>query len=286
MKNKTRSLSAPIPKNVCQISRRHESTPSTMPYYHYHNAYEIYYLRSGERYYFIKNKSYHVTPGSLVLIDSYDIHYTAAYGDAPYERILLTFSPDYLGELTSHLGAGDPLSCFKADSPILPLEGDERRYVEELLEQMLCEAGDGAELRLRVFLLSLLLLAEKHHSHIAADIPSRLGATRRLISEITAFVNYRYRDELTLSTVAEHFFISPCYLSRIFGRMTGISFTEYVNSVRIKEAEKLLMHTALDISEIGERVGFRSSTHFGRIFKQHSGLSPREYRNAVNQASL
>ena len=83
---------------------------------------------------------------------------------------------------------------------------------------------------------------------------------------------------MTLQTISERFYISPYYFSRTFKQITGFTFIEYLNGVRIKEAQKLLRKTNLSIGKIAESVGYQNNTHFGRLFKKATGISPLAYR--------
>jgi len=89
------------------------------------------------------------------------------------------------------------------------------------------------------------------------------------------------RPELNLNAVAEHVYVSSCYLSHLFKEVTGNNVTEYLNRVRIKKAKQLLKDTNLKIYEIADQVGFRDSHYFGIVFKKMIGLSPGEYRDKV-----
>ena len=72
--------------------------------------------------------------------------------------------------------------------------------------------------------------------------------------------------------------MNSSYLSRIFKKNTGFSFNEYVNYQRIFSAQDLLKNTTKQITGIAISVGFDSSTHFGRVFKQLTGFTPSAYR--------
>jgi YesN/AraC family two-component response regulator len=85
-------------------------------------------------------------------------------------------------------------------------------------------------------------------------------------------------QELSLYLLAEKFYVSPYYLSRFFKEATGFTFVEYVNSVRIKEAKKLLERTTMKVSLVAKKVGFGSVTHFGRVFKSVTGYVPLYFR--------
>ena len=84
--------------------------------------------------------------------------------------------------------------------------------------------------------------------------------------------------EITLETLSNMFYISPCYLSRTFKKVSGLPFPRYLNNVRIKEAKRLLRKTKMPVGAVGEAVGYVSNAHFGRAFKSLTGRSPQEYR--------
>ena len=77
--------------------------------------------------------------------------------------------------------------------------------------------------------------------------------------------------------LAETFYISPFYLSRIFKEITGFTIINYLNLTRIREA-RLLTDTDLKIVDIAESIGFESLTHFDRTFKKIMKLTASKYR--------
>ncbi|MGE5606892.1 MAG: helix-turn-helix transcriptional regulator [Bacteroidota bacterium] len=92
------------------------------------------------------------------------------------------------------------------------------------------------------------------------------------------YLNEHYQEDLNLKTIQERFFISPYHFSRTFKKITGFNFIEYLNSIRTREAQKLLKDSGLPVTEISEHVGFDNLTHFGRVFKKIVGTSPTNYR--------
>ena len=84
---------------------------------------------------------------------------------------------------------------------------------------------------------------------------------------------------LNLKTVSEDLDIHPTYLSREFSRyFDDLSFGEYIRKLRIEKAIQLLESSTNSLSEIGYLTGFSDQSHFTRIFRQHTGKSPSEFR--------
>lgn len=249
--------------------------------HHYHDFYEIYYLYSGDRYYFIKDKTYHVKRGDLVLIKPYDVHCTSNFSKSGYDRFLINLKKSYLDGLLDLTGGINLFECFEKDIHIVKLNPQEQNYIENLLMAMLSEYRSenlGHEYFLKTSLVQLLIFASRYSGQMADDSQSYITPVHKTVSEVAAYINNNYKEDITLESVSEMFFISPFYFSRTFKRVTGVAFTEYLSSIRIKEAKRLIVKTDMSISEIAEAVGYKSSTHFGRTFKSMLGMSPSTYK--------
>ena len=100
----------------------------------------------------------------------------------------------------------------------------------------------------------------------------------RSVHEVTAYLNDHYREDLTLEDLAEKFFISRFYLTRIFKETTGITVVQYLTVVRIRQAARLLRETDSPITEIADLCGFGNVTYFEKVFHRIRGMTPRQYR--------
>ncbi len=96
--------------------------------------------------------------------------------------------------------------------------------------------------------------------------------------EILKYLERHYQEDLSLSSVAERFSLSPGYFSTIFKKKAGHNFVHYLTGVRIREAKRLLLETQMTISEVALAVGYSSASFFIRSFKKTEGISPSEYR--------
>ena len=98
------------------------------------------------------------------------------------------------------------------------------------------------------------------------------------IIEARKYLKDNFHNPITLNSVAEHVGLSETYLSRLFVRVTGINFTNYLNLLRLAEAKQLLENTEWTIAKIAFEVGYGSLPYFNHIFKKQEKCSPREYR--------
>jgi two-component system response regulator YesN len=100
----------------------------------------------------------------------------------------------------------------------------------------------------------------------------------RETAELIAFVQAHYPEAISLEGIAEHVGLSPNYMSTLFRKDMGIHFVDYLVSVRIGKAKRLLKDTNLKAYAIAEKVGFTHDSYFNRLFKRQTGLTPTEYR--------
>ncbi len=108
---------------------------------------------------------------------------------------------------------------------------------------------------------------------------NRKNNVRNVIRKIQEYILQNYSDpDLSLGTVAEHAYLNPSYLSKLYKTETGESFVEYLTRVRIEAAKRLLKESNEKVSDIGARVGYLNAQYFCTIFKKNTGLSPVEYR--------
>ena len=251
-----------------------------MPTYHFHDMYEIYYLLSGERFYFIKDRTFNIKKGDLVFINEHYLHKTTDTGVPDHQRILIKFHEKFL--LTENSPLHEILkTIFKKDNYVLRLPIHEQNNAEELLEKMMQESqtqNSGFEAYLQSLMIKLLVHFGRYIQQNSLNSFEHPSPIYGKISEIVQYINYNYLESITLATISERFYISPYYLSRVFKEVTGFTFIEYLNSVRIKEAQKLLRESKGKVISIAEKVGFGNVAHFGRVFKKVTGLSPLHYR--------
>ncbi|NMA95993.1 MAG: AraC family transcriptional regulator, partial [Clostridiales bacterium] len=256
-------------KDLFYFSRMKRSSPVNMAHNHFHSSYELYYLVSGERYYFIKDKTFQVMEKDLVLIKRGDLHKTASSGELEHERILINFREGYINP-----GAEDPdklLLPFEKDINIIRFTMAEQMELERLLNSIQDELiirGHLYEVNVQALFIQLLVYISRHVKRYGAVKYFRQPSVmHKKVSDIVQYINMNYMESLTLKSIAKRFNMSPSYLSRVFKRATGFTLTEYINNVRIKEAQALLLSTDYKVIDISAKVGYTNTSHFGRVFR-------------------
>jgi AraC-like DNA-binding protein len=127
--------------------------------------------------------------------------------------------------------------------------------------------------------IKLLVIFAQHLSMVSNQVfIQRENAEPPVIAKARAFILEHQTEELSLTQVAKAVNMSSYYFCKMFKKVCGINFTDYVARVRIEKSKNLLLNPNLRVSEIAFEVGFQSLTHFNRVFKKILGQSPTEYR--------
>lgn len=94
------------------------------------------------------------------------------------------------------------------------------------------------------------------------------------------YINAHYFEDLNLDILAQNVFVSSYYLSHLFRREMGVTFSDYLTKVRVSRAKELLMEGRL-VEDVSECVGYRDGNYFIKIFKKYVGVTPSKYRKSV-----
>ena len=106
-----------------------------------------------------------------------------------------------------------------------------------------------------------------------------------VITKAKQYIRDHHAEELSLAHVSAAVHTSLFYFCKLFRKVTGTTFTEFVARTRVEKAKNLLLNPNLRISEIAYDVGFQSLTHFNRVFKNIVGESPSSYRARLPKAA-
>ena len=108
----------------------------------------------------------------------------------------------------------------------------------------------------------------------------------KAVNECMDYIHYHLHEKITVSILAEHVHLNPTYLSELFVRETGTSLSQYITDKRMEAAENMLKYSEYSFNEIAQILAYRSQSHFAKVFKKHSGMTPGEYRNKYAQNGI
>ncbi len=257
----------------------------TMPTVHFHPEYEIYYLAEGARCYFIENKSYTVYKGTLVLVNSGQIHKTSAYRKAAHDRFLIELTEQPFSGFLQNICGLSLSALFGEYAGVWELDEAGQACVSRIYNEIVREFetrrsfySSVVMLKIAELLLYVTRLKDSGHDYAADGIRSAKYAR---IDAITGYILENYDKVRSLDEICRQFYISKGYLCRIFKDVTGLTVYEYINMRCVKKAQELLMDDEKSIAEISAMLGYKSETHFGRMFKKYTETTPMKYRQKM-----
>ncbi|WP_276355919.1 response regulator transcription factor [Cohnella caldifontis] len=112
----------------------------------------------------------------------------------------------------------------------------------------------------------------------AEHLQSHSNEASNTIVRVKQFIERHLKTDLNREAIAAHVYLNPAYLSRLFRKETGQSLTDYTVELRIEKAKRELAKTNVKISDIAISVGYWNFSHFSKLFKKLTGLTPQEYR--------
>ena len=239
--------------------------------YHYHEDYEIMYLRRGSREVFVQSKKYRLTAGCLLFIEKDTIHKTNTISEE-YERFVINFTENYIQPtVKQHIAPLFEQAIYAPER----ISGIDRIFCSIWDEwDRLRKNDDMSSELLKGYVNILLAMFIRNHDAWALDARVSNPAIERLVQ----YINDNPHEEITLEGSARMLKISPSYLSKTFTKNTGFGFREYLMIVRIKKAKQLLETTDVPVRQIAFDCGFNDSNYFSSAFKKATGFSPLKYR--------
>lgn len=250
----------------------------------------LFYVISGKADIFIEDQHYELIPDSLFYCCRGQKYSISSEG---VHLICLNFD---LNQMDNHLTSNLPRINLKTDiSPYIPkpYNVNDSRYINSFLfilhgsfllksfENILNEYSTKLVHYQETCSGLLKIIMVQLHRHSLEGSRSATDAVNTLIS----YMKENYTDNITNELLSEITGYHKYHLNRLFTKHTGTTVHKYLIGIRIDEAKKLLLNTPLSLSEIAERTGFNSNTHFSNYFKQFVGISPlafrKQYRNNI-----
>lgn len=241
------------------------------PHLHYHIEFVC--MLGGESRAYADAEECRIRQGDIFIVFPNQVHRFVT--TMPEKYRLFIVSPDLMPEFLPLLTSGVPRSSVIPGAAALP-EIDS-------LTAALSSFGSGSEhdsdsyrdAAIRGYLLALFgrLLP-------MMSLTSPRTGDSRALREVVAYCSQNFAQALSLDLLEAELHLSKYYISHLFSGKLGIRFNDYINSLRISHACRLLRRDDMQITEIAEAVGFNTLRTFNRAFSRFRGMSPTEYRKS------
>lgn len=239
---------------------------------HSHAFVELMFMLSGECELFVKDKLFALHRNGMILLPGGVRHrllscssksrsLTIAVPMSYIDLLLSSDVSDYLYNRALKLGSEELKTARAIYTDIVKECTQPDKYSEQVLKNRILD-----------FFVYFLRRADRDET---------LEKEVTLIDEVAAYLMAHYNEEIGLKTVAQQFFVSRSYLSRLFKAKTGRGFNEYLNRIRIEQAKQQLLTTDLSVTDIAFACGFNDSNYFSRAFKKAEGVPPHSYRKQL-----
>lgn len=279
------NLSYVSPFDVRQVMRQDDfeifHRVDTAPGYitpHTHDFYEIYFPRTEGVSYIVEGHRYRLGPGMVVLIAPGQTHYSdVAVAGLKVERFVLWLNTSFVESLTALLPRFRNLQRddLKGRNLIVP---DPETYelmiglLFSLLHEKQLNDMDSASLN-RLVVAQLLIHITRVLSSAPSGMSSRAAQRYQDVMKIYEYISAHLKEPLSVSELAELFFMDKNTLTRRFKHVTGMTPAECVRRKRLDAAYTMITHGAA-VTEACHECGFSDYSAFYRAFKQTFGLSP------------
>lgn len=248
---------------------------------HWHTAVEIIMPTSNFYTVVIGRTTYHLQERDILVIPPGELHEVLAPTDGLRRILMFDYSliNGLKGITNTFTVLNQPRLITKQNDPKTNNE------LTKLYDEITDEYNSNYTLKeaaiYSLIIKMFVILGRKYMNaeHIFPDV--KLNKQKGYIEKfnmIFDYINENYMDEISLDTIADVAGFSKFHFSRLFKQFTDMSFYDYLNQRRVKEAEKLLLNPNLSITEVAMRSGFSSISTFNRVFKNFKECTPTEFK--------
>lgn len=286
-----RLATAPAAREVVPTDPRYSArwhmhgVPSPYSRWNYHPEYEIHLIRSGTGRYIVGDHIDTFSAGQVVLVGSNLPHHWISDlepGEVIENRdVVFQFHPQWVRqcqEVLPELSEVEPL--LKKSARGIEFTGETALYAAHELEAIGSHRGPR-RLRHMFGLLGLLAAAPASEQHALTKEwlpPLQDDDAADTIDRALSYILANLTEDIRLRSVAELVGLSESAFSKYFKRVSGQTFSDTVQKLRLTQACKLLKDTDLPVSSISHRVGYANLSNFNRQFRAHYHRTPRDFR--------
>lgn len=212
----------------------------------------------------------------IILLNSSSIY--SVDGSPENEVCVLEIDTNYFN--TDFEGLSN-IKFFLNYNQCLPNQREEIRllwsYLNKIIES-LHKAENGYELKVKGIIIELILLFVNKYEDSNFDKKININSEEKRLKSIIEFINYNYKEKISLSKIADIVDLNPQYLSRYFSKYMGITLNEYITKIRLRESLEDLKNSDNTITYVALENGFSNIKSYFKAFKKNYNTTPSVFR--------
>ena len=247
---------------------------------HWHDEFEIIYVRSGFLTVSISGESYIGKTGEAFVVSPGNLHLMGSQtGTVDYYTFLFPLkyisfrTDDMLDEkLLEPLHSGHLMICPR-------VKDTAKELCEQLIEIYMAKKDESeskiaTQVRTKIILLQFILEMWKKGFVIENDTSGRNTVEKEMVS----YIQQNFTGKISLREFGEQFHLSEKYISRYFKEHFHITLSQYVTYLRLEHAKQLLQDTDIPVTDVAMQSGYQNVSYFIRSFQKAYAVSPLKYR--------
>lgn len=286
-----RHLSATILPSEMPFSYHCEFSPDTRTQLHTHEYLELSYIVDGEFRQRILGKDIVFQKGDLCLLDKNCRHQDYLH-DQSATILFLGIANAMFDDIMCRHVATERIVSFLHTA--LLKQKDFQQYLHfkphanasvkmeetllSLLKELICHDEASSYICGGLLLRIFHLLSTEYDFLLSKELRKEMNWL--LFEEITEFIRAHLKN-ISIRMLAEQFHFQEDYFNRLLKSKTGLTYTEYLQNIRISKAEELLKHTDHTIEQIAEEIGYRNKGYFYKIFTERHQITPAQFRKKI-----
>ncbi|WP_281925567.1 AraC family transcriptional regulator [Flavobacterium collinsii] len=257
---------------------------------HIHSFYQIIWFKKGNGTHYVDFKGYDVVENAFFFIAKNQVHYFDNNTD--YQGILIHFNESFLVQKDSEVDFFLKYNLFNSpyqqpsccvNQPIF--EQTLNEYIVLIKKELQNNNEFGKEELLRTYLKAILIQVQRRKIELENNIddtPFIVNEKRIQLIKFVNLIDENYNKGLSVSEYAQLMNISTRTLSEMISKNLNKTPSQLIYERIILEAKRLLLHSDLNVNQIGYRLGFDDPSYFVKYFKKHTNISPLEFRKSIS----
>ena len=249
--------------------------------FHIHDAYEITLILSHGVHLDVNSESYDVPYGSLLIFNTMDLHRISHSGPDSYKRWVIWFKHDFMSEF-GNMFYGMLRLFFSRETEganLLVLTPSQLEIFRDLCERLSSATQESGYMNTSLVKIKLGELLIRANDWYFARRNASLGESHTscaCVYDAITYIQENYSGKINRETLARLTGVDEKTLCNKFKEITGQTTAQYVLDFRINTAKAFLLK-GMSVTEVCERCGFENWSNFSRTFRNHVGMSPKQY---------